>query len=235
MKQVRAVLDRLRVRSWIAFSLVFGVSVVSSALGEKPSTSVNASSRKSNDISFTAAAHQVGSTKTEFELMEEVAMGFVTTHHPELVSLLQLLKAMKEKEYESAIRDIIRVQKRLESLVKREPVLHAIELETWQLQSKIDLLLAQGYAKDKAFNKKSLKQLLKEQVEVQKKRWKHEEASLAKRQEQVAELLRKLEGHEDERVEQQFATLMKRVDTQSGKSSKPKPEAKPTKETKGKP
>ena len=166
---------------------------------------------------------------------ESGAIDFVKQHHPELVSLLQLLKAMKEKEYEVAIRDIDRARKRLDSLVKREPETYQIELDAWKIQSKIDLLLAKGFAQDKAFSTKTLRGLLKDQVENQEKRLKNERSSLVKRKHQIDEQLEKFEGHESEKVDQQFAALMKRVDAKVGKpATKPKPETKPNKEAKEK-
>ena len=69
-----------------------------------------------------------------FEQLEPDAVAFVQEHHPELVSLLQSLKAMRQKEYEMAIRDIVRTKKRLDALAKRESETHAIELDAWIAQ-----------------------------------------------------------------------------------------------------
>jgi cellobiose-specific phosphotransferase system component IIA len=168
------------------------------------------------------------SPPSAFELMESEAMSFVKQHHPELFSLLQLLKAMKEKEFEVAIRDIDKARKRLDSLSKSDSERHQIELDSWKIQSKIDLLLAKGFAQDKAFNAKTLRGLIKDQVENQKRRLKNEQSNLLKRKRQIDEQLVKFEGQESERVDQQFAALMKRVDAKVGKPAKAKPETKPT-------
>ena len=170
-----------------------------------------------------------------FEQLETDAIAFVQEHHPELVSLLQSLKAMRQKEYEMAIREIVRTRKRLESLAKREVETYAMELDAWKLQSKIDLLIARGIARDKAFDTAVLRALLKQQVENQKKRWKHEQTTLVKRQEQLVQLLLRTEGHEEEKIDQQLSTLLKRVDSKIGKTKKLKQEAKPNSESKDKP
>lgn len=169
------------------------------------------------------------------EQLETDAIAFVQEHHPELVSLLQSLKAMRQKEYETAIREIVRTRKRLESLAKRDAETHAMELDAWKLQSKIDLLIARGIARDKAFDTVVLRALLKQQVENQKRRWKHEQTTLVKRQEQLVQLLVRTEGHEEEKIDQQLSTLLKRVDSKIGKTKKPKQEAKPNRESKDKP
>ena len=177
----------------------------------------------------------LGQKEASIELLEPDAIAFVQEHHPELVSLLQSLKAMRQKEYEIAIREIVRTRKRLESLAKREVETHAVELEAWKLQSKIDLLIAKGIARDKAFDTAVLRELLKLQVENQKKRWKHEQTTLIKRQEQLGQLLLRTEGHEDEKIDQQLSILLKRVDSKIGKTKKPKQEAKPNSESKDNP
>ncbi len=207
------------------------------AFGQKNTTSIDLNI-KSPTIRLESVDRDAAATPAPtptFEQIESEAIEFVKEHHPELVSLLQLLKAMRQKEYEAAIRDIVKARKRLESIVKRDPETHAIELDAWKLQSKIDLLLARGFARDKAFDTKILRGLLQDQVENQKKRLKNEQANLSRRQEQVADSLGRLEGHEDERIELQLAALMKRVDAKTDKLNKPKSETKPTKEVKDKP
>ena len=174
-------------------------------------------------------------TQPTFEQLEADAIAFVQENHPELVSLLQSLKAMRQKEYESAIRDIVRTKKRLDALAKRESEIHAMELDAWKLKSKIDLLIARGIARDKTFDTAELRDLLKLQLENQKKRWKHEQANLAKRQEQLADLLSRTEGHEDEKIDQQLSAHLKNVDSKVGKTKKPKQEVKSNIEDKDKP
>ncbi len=161
-----------------------------------------------------------------FEQIESDSIAFVQEHHAELVTLLQSLKTMRQKEYEVAIREIWRTKKRLESLIKREPELHDMELEAWKLKSQIDLLMAKGFASDKSFDKAVLRDLIASQLENQKKRWKYEQATLKKREQQLDELLAKIVGHEDERIEQQLANHLKSVDSKLAKNKKPKQDAK---------
>jgi hypothetical protein len=172
---------------------------------------------------------------TTFEQIEVDSIAFVEENHPELATLLKSLKTMRQKEYESAIRETWRTKKRLESLSKKETDLHTMELDAWKLKSKIDLLIARGIAQDKTFTQSELRELLKQQIENQKKRWKHEQSTLAKRQEQIAEQLSRVEGHEDERTDQQLANHLKNVDLKIGKAKKPKTESRPAKEEREKP
>ena len=174
-------------------------------------------------------------TQPTFDQLEHDAITFVQENHPELVALLQSLKSMRQREYETAIREIVRTKKRLDALAKRETETHAMELEAWKLKSKIDLLMAKGIARDKAFDKAVLRDLLSQQVENQKKRWKNEQSTLTKRQAQLTELLSRMEGHEAEKVDQQLTIHLKSVDNKIGKAKKPKQEAKTTNDDKVKP
>lgn len=158
-----------------------------------------------------------------FEKQESESMEFVQSHHPELVALLQRLKSMKPDEYETAIRDIVKVRKRLETLEKRDSKLHSVELDAWKLQSKIDLLLARAVAQDKEFDPSALRTLVQKRIENQKERLEAELASLLERQTQIKDSLGRLEGHEEERVSQQLSALMKRVDSKRVKTGKNKP------------
>jgi len=170
-----------------------------------------------------------------FDQLESDAIAFVTEHHPELVSLLQSLKSMRQKEYDMAIREIVRTKKRLDALAKREPELHSMELDAWKLKSKIDLLMARGIARDKSFDKAVLRDLLSQQLDNQKKRWRHEQTTLSKRQEQLTDLLERTEGSENDKVDQQLSTHLKHVDAKMRKTKKSKQDAKSTKEDKTKP
>ena len=170
-----------------------------------------------------------------FDQLEFDAIAFVTEHHPELVALLQSLKSMRQKEYDTAIREIVRTKKRLDAIAKREPEVHSMELDAWKLKSKIDLLMARGIARDKSFDKASLRDLLSLQLENQKKRWKHEQSTLRKRQEQLAELLSRTEGFESEKVEQELASHLKNVDAKIGKAKKSRQDIKTAKGDKDKP
>ena len=158
-----------------------------------------------------------------FEEQESESMDFVQSHHPELVALLQRLKSVKRDEYETAIRDIVKVRKRLETLEKRDSKLHGVELDAWKLQSKIDLLLARAVAQDKEFDSSALRTLVQKRVENQKERLELELANLLERQKQIKESLGRLDGHEEERISQQLSALMKRVDSKRVKSGKNKP------------
>jgi hypothetical protein len=151
---------------------------------------------------------------------ESQSIAFVRQHHPELVQLLQRLKDMNREEYESALKEILKVRRRLEALEKRDSELWAVDLDAWKIQSQIDLMLARAVVHDKDFERQSLRVLVEKKVTNQRKRLELEQKSLATRQKQVEESLARLQGNEQERVNQQMTTLLKKVDSKKSKSKK---------------
>ncbi len=165
--------------------------------------------------------------EASFKDVETSAIDFVKAHHPELVTLLQLLKSMKETEYEAAIREINKTQKRLELFRNRDKEHYSIELETWKTQSKIDLLMARAIASGKELNASDLRKLIKRQSELQQKRLRHEQSVLADRQKNLKETLDKIEAEAEERVEQQLLLLTKRVKAKVDKEKALKAQSEP--------
>jgi hypothetical protein len=161
----------------------------------------------------------------EFAAIEASAIAFVNEHHRELGSLLQLLKSMKEQEYEAAIREINKNQRRLESIAKRDTEGHSIELEAWKIQSKIDLILARAVAQSRDADPDQLRKLIRKQYDIQKKRLRHERNVLSERQKTIKESLERMESQEEERIEQQLTNLSKRIRQKIDKNAKSKSEA----------
>ncbi len=123
-------------RGWVWF-FVFCcfVPVASDGIGDDSKKAVSQSAEKDLEAREEAAG---------FEEQESRSLAFVEQHHPELVALLQLLKSMKHAEYKTAIRDIAKVRKKIEMLEKRDAPMAAVELDSWKIQSQIDLFLAKA-------------------------------------------------------------------------------------------
>lgn len=147
------------------------------------------------------------------EATEAKALDFVQNHHPELKDLLSVLKAMDAQQYATAIRDITRARRRIESLSKRSPEMQNVELQGWVIQSKIDLLLAKAVASDGKWNRDELKDLVQKRLENQKMRLKVEKENLEARMKQIEESLSKLEGKESDRVEQQLGGMIRKLES----------------------
>jgi ATP-dependent Lon protease len=154
--------------------------------------------------------------KSALELTESQSNGpqaidFIKSHHPELATLLEVLKTTDLTKYESAIKDVSKVIKRLEAARKRDEKLYELEIEAWKIQSKIDLLLARGMAKDKSFKESDLKQLLENRIDNQMQRTNREIELIDQRRAILVESINKLNTTRQSQVEKQHANMLKRL------------------------
>lgn len=159
-------------------------------------------------------------TTQVLEERESLALKFVEAHDPALTSLLQVLKAMKPKEYDTAINEITKIRKRLEQLQSRDKPLYDVDLEGWKLQSKIDMMMARAVAKEETLDEKALRQLVKQRHENQLKRLRIEQENLKTREKQVQESLERLQSNESDRLDLQLSALIKKVDAKKPKSKR---------------
>ncbi len=67
---------------------------------------------------------------------------FVSLHHAELESLLKKLKTSNPKQYDKAVRELYLTSERLAQLHESEPQRYELELQAWQVQSRVQLLTA---------------------------------------------------------------------------------------------
>ncbi len=192
----------------LAFSIVSLVGLTVIALGLDPQPTNDLPKRTPPEYKLSPAPDPTSSSFTE---IESSALEFVKAHHNDLVALLNLLRAMKEAEYQSAIREINKAQRRLDAIQHRDPDLFAIELDTWKTQSKIDYLMARAVASSKEINTSDLRKLINKQLELQKKRLRYERKMLSERQKTLSETIDKLDSELEARIEQQVASLSKRV------------------------
>jgi hypothetical protein len=203
--------------SWFAGSLVAVCSVCSSLLIADDVLKAPSSTGKSIAVQSTKDSSSVNPT---FDEKESLALKFVEEHDPALASLLQVLKAMKPKEYETAVNEVTKTRKRLEQLQSRDKPLYEVELDGWKLQSKIDMMMARAVAKEQAINEKALRQLVKERHENQVKRLRVEQDNLKTREKQINESLERLQNNESDRLDQQFSALIKKIDAKKPKTKR---------------
>lgn len=207
----------IRNTSWFAGALVAVCSACSSFLIADDVPKAPSAIGKSIAVQSTKDSTSVNPT---FDEKESLALKFVEEHDPALASLLQVLKAMKPKEYETAINEVTKTRKRLEQLQSRDKPLYEVELDGWKLQSKIDMMMARAVAKEQAINEKALRQLVKERHENQLKRLRVEQDNLKTREKQINESLERLQNNESDRLDQQFSALIKKIDAKKPKTKR---------------
>ena len=169
---------------------------------------------------ITAQSKESPGSAPALEEKESLALKFVEAHDPALASLLQVLKAMKPKEYDTAINEITKVRKRLEQIQSRDKPLYEVDLEGWKLQSKIDMMMARAVAKEQTLDEKALRELVKKRHENQVKRLRVEQDNLQTREKQIQESLERLQSNESDRLDQQVSALIKKVDAKKPKSKR---------------
>jgi len=160
-------------------------------------------------------------TTDESQSNEDQAISFVKLHHPELASLLEILKKSDPSKYRAAIKDVSKVVKRLEVSRKRDETLHQIEIEGWKIQSKIDLLLAKGMARDRKINESDFEQLIENRIDNQIQRTTRELELIDERRVKLAESLDKMTANRKAQIEKQVANMLKRIRTEKPKAAIP--------------
>jgi len=160
---------------------------------------------------------------------EAAALTFVRQHHRELSDLLGELKRSNSKQYQAAIRDLFRISERLAQWKERDPKRYELELASWKLQSRIQLLLAQfQMGRDSEQLKHELTSALRRQLALQKERLAYERRLHESRLKKIDSQLQRLNQNEDALVERQLKLLLKRGKGVQGRSGKnrPKPDGK---------
>lgn len=76
------------------------------------------------------------------EEQETAALALVTEHHPELIDLLEQLKADNSKQYQQAIAELYRASQKLSQRKAKDPPRYELELKAWKLDSQARLLAA---------------------------------------------------------------------------------------------
>lgn len=109
-------------------------------------------------------SENVNESDAENSVDESPLLEFVEKHQPPLLKLLKFMKKKQPQQYENALKELARVKQRLSALEKRDSESYAIELELWQVRSKLRMLVAEIVVSEKGSQEK-LKQQLHELVE----------------------------------------------------------------------
>ncbi|MBS0210520.1 MAG: hypothetical protein JSS27_16370 [Planctomycetes bacterium] len=99
---------------------------------------------------------------------EAAALAFVRMNHPELIDLLEPLKATNPHEYQKAIRDLFMTSEKLGEMQQRNPQRYELELQDWKLGSRVQVLAVRLALRENAPVESELRQLLVEQQETRR-------------------------------------------------------------------
>ncbi|HVW35663.1 MAG TPA: hypothetical protein VHB99_00090 [Pirellulales bacterium] len=165
------------------------------------------------------------------EAQEAAALALVGAHHPELLDLLEKLKADNSKQYQQAILELYRASQRLADRKAKDPARYELELKAWKLDSQARLLAAKLTMDADAELEEQLKSVLGEREDVAIALLAMDRDRLADRLKQTERQLEKRREQRDARAKHAFEQLTKRSgkprknqaakDAQAAKAAKP--------------
>lgn len=177
--------------------------------------------------------------KTEIPITAEreaAVMEFVQQNHAELKALLAHLRENRRKDYERAIRELSRDSERIGQLKGRDERQYELELKSWTIKSRIQLLTAQLVMGDKDEIRGQLKSLLNEQMDVRTALMTRERDRAAERVAKIDQELARIQAERQKIIDNQLQMLTKSAADSKGKAKVvrngvPKPGKKPLKPT----
>ena len=143
-------------------------------------------------------------TQQEAEVMQ-----FLRQHHTELAELLGHLQLSRPADYTRAVRDLWHARERLRQFEKGDGDRYELELQSWVIQSKIQLLVARLAMSDSPALRDELRGLLADQLDLKVRSMQIERDRTAERLRKLDEQLQRLADNRAEVLEKEFLTLTK--------------------------
>ena len=149
---------------------------------------------------------------------EAAVMTFVKRHHPELAELLIHLKEHAPREYDRAVRDLLRTSERLAQVQEKDNSSYELELKLWQARSRAQLFAARLQMVDREELRQQLRSTLNEEYDLRQRQLARDRDRAEERRKSLAEQIDKRERRRDEELEKQFRLLTGTTDNKSSKS-----------------
>lgn len=138
---------------------------------------------------------------------EAEVLQFLKQHHAELADLLQHLRPGHPTDYDRAIRDVWRALDRLRQVKKGDGARYELELQSWVIQSKIELLAARLALDDRPALHDELRALLVERLDLRVRTIQSERQRAAERLRRADEQLQRLTDKRADILERELATV----------------------------
>jgi hypothetical protein len=138
---------------------------------------------------------------------ETEALAFVQEHQPELARLLVYLRRHDPRQYQRAVRELVRTAERLALVKQRDARRYELELQAWKTRSRIDLLAAQWQIRPSDELRDRLRMAVTQQVEQQKNLLLNERERITQRLEKLDAQLKTLETQSQAEIERRVQTL----------------------------
>lgn len=140
---------------------------------------------------------------------EAEVLAFLRQHHTELADLLGHLQRNRPAEYARAVRDIWHASERLRQVEKGDSDRYELELQSWVIQSKIQLLAARLAMNDSPVLRQELRQLLADQFDLKVRLAQIDRERTAERLRKLDEQLQRLTDQRVEILDREFLAVTK--------------------------
>jgi len=138
---------------------------------------------------------------------EADVLQFLRQHHTELAELLGHLQVTRPADYSRAIRDIGHSRERLRQFEKGDRLRYELEVQSWALESKIQLLVARLAMSDSESLREELRRLLADQFDLKLQLAKLERERMAERLQKLDEQVQRMSGNRADLLEREFQSL----------------------------
>jgi hypothetical protein len=134
-------------------------------------------------------------------------LAFLRQHHTELANLLGHLQRNRPAEYARAVRDIWHASERLRQVEKGDNDRYELELQSWVIQSKIQLLAVRLAMNDSPGLRQELRQLLADQFDLKVRLAQIDRERTAERLRKLDEQLQRLTDQRAEILDREFLAV----------------------------
>ncbi len=164
---------------------------------------------------------------------EAAVLAFVRKNHPDLTELLAYLKDQRPREYARAIRQMYPVSERLAKLRKNDSERYEIALQSWKVQSRVQLLAAQAKMSDDPAIHQDLEKALREQIDLRCELLARDRDKFLARAKKFESQRKHLEAQREKSVARQLKMLLRKEKPAKKKTPSKKGAQKKTSPKKG--
>ena len=159
--------------------------------------------------------------------IEKSVLPMVENHLPDLKVLLDRLRKTQPRLYDTAIRDLAKYSKRLETAKKRSEEAFEVELEVVKALSSANLLIARLRVRDSKKDRESLKKTTQQVHAAELAKIKFDHALLVERlkrmQKQVDASAKRLSDHEAKEADSIYSSYLRKAGIKPNKPSNKQP------------
>jgi hypothetical protein len=153
---------------------------------------------------------------------EAAVKTFVSLHHAELEDLLTQLKNKNPKQYDKAVKELFLTSERLAQLRESDPERYKLELQAWQIRSRVQLLTAKLTMSSDDALKQELKAALAEQYDTKHRLLTYDREKLRERMKKIEQDMNDHQAKREQALQKQYEQLSSIVAPSKVKSEKRK-------------